>query len=1518
MASRVNVRFVVILAVTVGIVFLMSAGVFWYVKARSGERYVRLGDQKMAEGEIKAADEFYARAVGKERTNVVFLKKWLAARVRKVPETETEYSNDYLMYTRGILNSLAKAQRSDVAAQQEYLEAIFQERRFGIGTSQQGWNDFIREVEESLAFFDAKAQPPALRRYRGMAVSGLLQVPGAEVSKQLLETGRDDLDAALKADPGDVQAATDLMYLHRILARRADAARDPAASAAEADLARKVFTDISATKPNDPQVLMMGLTLEAAPLEGKGDDSKTVVEANKARVQVVESMRPHIEQVGAKLKEADPKTLSLSSVQFYAQIASQLDPKEGIPLSRAAVDRAIVGAPDDPDLLMLRGRLAWMKPDLEESIACYQEVLNLPRRPVSLTGLRLADRKRQAQFEQVNMAIALTATGTAEQRPAALERAKKFRAQLAQMVADQAPDLLFIDGKLMYVQSDYRGAQDKLTQFVRAPGDIAGEVPDAMLLLADIAMHMEPAQLGLAKEYLRKVLPSRPTVEVRQQLAMVEVMLENRGAAVELYHQILDMEPENKIAIQQLKVLEGKSDDPVIKALLDADKAQRGAGGALGDDRIAAGLIDKALEPNNYDPRLVAGSVALHIGLNERDIALQTLTVGLQKHPDDQYMKSTLKRVQAAESIEATMALVDESDRPALDKLLTKLRIYEMYGKQPEAEAALAQAASLAPDDNRVIESQFVRVLLKNDLTEAGRLADRAIKLNADRADGDTYRARLQFAQGNFREAAVLLDKAAHRGNVNPAIYRLLGATLIQLGRTTDAVGAFQHAVELTPSDLEANKQYIKVLLSAGQKKEALSAARVAEQFGRRDAEFVNLWLNLEADAGNRQFARSRREEMLARSPDDIENLSALADLYINDRAWAKARDAIDKVRAKKDSVGAAVLDARWHGDQREPEAARQVFLSYIEKAKPEEKGAAYLAFSRFMIQAGQVDVGLSAMQKATELEDPKTMPITIAMGQSQVSYGRFSDAEVTFRKVIDAKVEDPQLVIHKWLIESLIQQRKLEEAEREFGLLGGAAEQDVELISQHAQTLLQLGHAHEARALLDRAVGKFPEDPLPYFRRARLELGDPNYLNDAMADLGTAIKLRPSYWQALRTRAQAYISQKKPAEAIKDMQAAVDGSPQMDDLRWELVDLLLGQDRESDATAVADAGAKLHPNDLRYLTSAGDRFARAGHWTRAAGYYKQMLAQTPDEAIAAACIAALLNATPPATAEAEAVLATPGLNVAKSMRLLLARAQIHAKQGKDSQVRSDCLEAFDQVNSPTTFLSWYEGMRRFMTAPSGVVAILNAAHCPPQLIDWMEMAKNNTLLDDDAATRAQAITKLRDIAVSGKDPAVRVSASKAAATALAHEHRWEDALGATMEGLAVAPEDVMLINNYAAILSENMHKPAEALPFAEKVYAKAPNSPDVIDTLARVYWEMGDRAKAVQTMNKVFTVPGSDADKASFVITLAGWKLQSGDKSGARGLADYLTEAAADSTSFNDQLRKDIQNLHAKIDAAP
>lgn len=604
MAARVNVKFVVILSAVLVVVFVGVAGAFYVIQSRSGANYARQGDAALARGDIKAADNFYSRAVGKERTNVEWLLKWRDIRAQKIPESYSSYLDDYRMYSGGILRSLALVQRTNLQAHKDYLQDLYNSGSLSA---------VVEETNAALRFFDPE-RPPALRRFRGMALARLYAsgIDFAEPDKFKIPLAKEDLEAALAENPRDADAAECLALWYTTSASKAKATLDNAAAARNSQAALKVMDDLVAANPGDPSSLALKLGQDVAAVENLEDPGNNPANLVRRKAAALEALRPRLGEVHRAYMAADPEKLTNLDIARFQVVAVRIDPKDGPALVGQVNDRALTKAPTNADLLARRAELAYMSGDLEGTIAILQTIIDLPRRPVSLDGLRLFDIRRRAIFAQTNaaLALALKAPDQAATK-AAIARAQTFRQKLALEVPEQSPELLFVDGKRLFIEGDLRGAQRTLTEFVRAPANLTNNLIEARLFLADAAVKLN--ETGIAREQLLQVLKQSPdSTEVLLSLAQVESTLQNRERAVEYLKRALDIDPDNQRARTNLEMLQavspgaGKLDDPVLQRIAEAQRIAQGTSNTIGNDAAAIEWLAKGLDANDHDPRLVS------------------------------------------------------------------------------------------------------------------------------------------------------------------------------------------------------------------------------------------------------------------------------------------------------------------------------------------------------------------------------------------------------------------------------------------------------------------------------------------------------------------------------------------------------------------------------------------------------------------------------------------------------------------------------------------------------------------------------------------------------------------------------------------------------------------------------------------------------------------------------------------------------------------------------------------------
>jgi tetratricopeptide (TPR) repeat protein len=1528
MASRVNVKFVIILSAALVAIAVGSAGLFVFVKYRSGDRLARMGELAIAKGDIKAADFHYSKAVAKEPTNVQWLTRWREIREQKLPDTQTVYEQEYSFYVYGILRQLAKVQRTNVQAHRDYLEAVW-EQRISFGSGREGWEGLVSETEENLKYFEPDELPAGVRRYRGL---GLAKMVTMDVPEERLELAKADLRAAVEADPADSTAAFELATLHRVLAERALQNNRQDVARAETEAARQVMQVAIAQVPQDA-TLQIGLlwldAVDAGQAAARAAGARTGDQQRPALREAMAALQPRVARLAEELKAGQQVDAGLISRFLYVSLV--VDPARALSLAAEVTDNALAVKPESAELLALRASIHSMAGEFDRAEGIYQRIIEVPPRPISLEGIKVFALRRLAYIGKVDSALSLALQSTDEQgRKAATARAQNNWADLIRNIPEQSPELAFIDGKMLFVQGDYRAAQRKLDPVIKGQTLTPTRMVEAMSIMAEIGLKLDPPQPGLTRDYLTQAVRIQPgSLDLRMNLARVEILLQNHKEAIDHLRRILDADPAHSQARASLDILmameqRGTVEDPVLAILVEVDRTLAGDRRQLGDENAAIRTLEENLNRLEHDPRLVARLAGLKFHRGDREGAMAVVRQGLERRSNDPMLSALEAQMHAASSLEGAIAFIDaDTAQPPLEKHLSKYRTYNSYGKKPEADAALAEAARLAPEDPRVLEYRFVHALQQKDLAEASRLVQRAIATDADRAEGDTFKARLFLAEGNRREAALLLQRAVDRGNPNAAIYRLLGSTYIELGRGPEAITAYKRGLELNPSDPTLLKVTLSAYVQLGNLQEAVATARDADAIVRRDSDLRNLWLGLEAAAGNLDFARGMREQIRKLHPDDRVNAAALAEIYIGDRAWDRARQIIDTLRKEYDALPLVELDARWHAARGDWSRGRQVYIDYISRihqSTPELLTPQHFnSMAQFLLQNNQTDLAIEALANALPLQDPATMTIDLAIADLHMNLQRFPDAEERYRKVLAANVADPDLRIRKRLIECLVQQRKSDDISRQFASLGDKVDSDPELLCLQAEHHRRRGDTRSAQQVLDRAVSRFPQEPLPYYRRARMLLLNPQTHNDALADLAQAIRVRPGYWPALRTRAQLNLAHNKPSEAVSDLRAAHEQNPGRDELLMELIRTLLQLDRESEAADVAATAARTRSQDARLMAGIADAFAVAGRWSRAAPFYKRVWEQQRGENDAIRYITALLEQSPPNLNEAEAVLENPALDVSKSRNLLLTRANIRKKQRRLEAARADALNALRIASDrPELVLGWSEHVRAIFPEPGAAMAIMNAVPPAPALDPWLNLAKAITLAGDKEK-RAEGMAALRTITANGDLPEVKVTAVRVLSSHLAEDKKWQEATDITRVGLELAQDDVMFNNNMAYFMAMHLDQGAQAVPYAEKAVAAAPANGSVLETLASACWAAGDKARALQTMENALRASLPDLDRAKMIVRLGDWRLESGDRAAAARALDTIRDLLIDNPSLAEHkdVKEPLETLQRKLGAS-
>lgn len=761
----------------------------------------------------------------------------------------------------------------------------------------------------------------------------------------------------------------------------------------------------------------------------------------------------------------------------------------------------------------------------------------------------------------------------------------------------------------------------------------------------------------------------------------------------------------------------------------------------------------------------------------------------------------------------------------ALLKQRQSRKLIERFGQTelPEAKAQAGLLVQLGQAHQRLGERD-----------EARALFDRALQRDPASAAAQVELARMLAEQGKVDEALAAMDSLLAQQPKDSGAWRLKGDLLSYRQRdTAGARQAYERAVEADPRSSDAQISLIAFLL--GQRDLDAAAKQLAQartQVGNA-AGIAYFGAVIDLEQGRLDAAATQIEQLLKTGANDGRILLLAGQLEFLRERYAQAETHLVRaIGAQGNPVRARLLLAQTYLRLSDPARAAQTLQPLIEQpVNGAAQARVHALAGEAYLQLGETRRADEQFRRATALNPKDSRSRTLlAMGKAVRETGADSQGLAELRELAE-NFESPAA--------------------------------DMALVA----TLVRKGDFAAALQAIDGIERKLPGKGLPATLRAQVFSAQGKEA-EARAALEGALKTDPKYLPAALQLARDELRAKKPAEAVRHVEAVVKADPANTMAQLALVNVRL-QAGESPASQVQalQALVKQHPQVSR-MRAALIRLQLAQGDLAAAGKTAQdAVSALPTEAELVELMADIQLRQRESTLAAKTLDKLIDLRPA-SPEPLLRRAEIDAGSGKPR-------EAMVLVRKALALRANHGPALRMQVALEAELGnVASARRLVKELQQLPGLEAYGSAVEGDLESTQQQF----DAALQAYRRAL--SRNAALPEVAAKLHRTLRAAGKTEEAAAFARDwlkdherDAAFLN-YLGDIALNDGQFAPARQHYERALALQPRQPLVLNNLAWLALQQGDTKKAEAWAREALKLAGGEAalhDTLSQVLAAAG-----------------------------------------------
>ncbi len=814
--------------------------------------------------------------------------------------------------------------------------------------------------------------------------------------------------------------------------------------------------------------------------------------------------------------------------------------------------------------------------------------------------------------------------------------------------------------------------------------------------------------------------------------------------------------------------------------------------------------------------------------------------------PADDVQPALARALLAQGEFAQVREISDRGLRPEAEASLLALKAMAALGLGDtwDAEELIDKALAKAPDSTDALLAQTRLLASQEDLDGADAVLGQLLSRDPGQGQAWSLRGDILMRRQDWTGALAAFDKAIELQQNNYSDLFKRAMLYLQLGNYEAAQADTTALLALAPQHPGPNYLQGLIHYQAGRYGEAVTALSVAEPAFERYPLALFFLASAQLVQGNMDQASTLAARFHNMAPDNIQGRKLLATIRLQQGKYA--------------AVG--------------------TLLRPVLDADPDDVDALNLA-ANALLRQGKTDEGIALLSRVAVLQ-PDSPVAQVRLGAGLLIGGQGDDAAQHMETALELNPEFQQADI--LLVLNHLQKRDFPAA-----IEAAQAYQRRHLTSVTPYNLLgkvylEAGQPEQARASFERALALDGGDPAANHNLAQMALAD-NDLVVARDYYETILVAHEDSVPSMIQLALLDAREGNETALVAHLEQAMAADPAALQPRLLLARFYLGKGKPEQVAPLfsnLEARQQQAPDVLRLLAMAqlSSRDAGAAQFT-----LEQLLESTPDSAPIRhmmAMAAAGTGDNERTVAELQRALALDENYVPS--RIALARIALANQSAPEFEQQLEKLVALAPEN-PDVLLLQAAAEQRGGNAETALKLAEKAFSTAPSTGTFIAVATYQEASGDREGA-------LKRYALWLDEHPDDLTARMAFANGLQLAGRLDDAGQQYAKLLQANPDNVIALNNQAWILREQ--NSAQALDYARKAAALAPDSADVLDTLAVVEYLNKDYPRAQRSIERALK---ANPDHPSLLYHSAMIAAALDDKAAARATLEQLLAANTD-----------------------